>query len=128
MNRRLLIAVCFLSFGVTCFEPNMSTAQEVTHPGLKPFIPTRIDWLSTTLQASLRQDLTLENGFTLGITTPDPGTILIYVRYLPTVNREAMNITIDSVREVIGIVVKSYGWEKWLRIKEDVKLGGKRGQ
>ena len=91
-------------------------------PGLQPYVPTRIDWLTTTLQASLRSDISDENKFVLQITAPDAETILIYVRYLPTVDREAMNREIDSAREVIKITAKSYGWDKWLRIREDIQL------
>ena len=61
-----------------------------------------------------------ESKFFLQITSPNPETILIYVRYLPTVNREVMNTYIDAAREVIKITAKSYGWDKWLKIREDI--------
>ena len=48
-------------------------------------------------------------------------TLLIYVRYLPTVNRQVMNMNIDTARKVISIKAKAHGWTKWLRIKEDIQ-------
>jgi|SRR5215469_11616099 len=91
-------------------------------PGLQPFTPTRIDWLALRLQAALREDETDTTGFQLDIGTDDPETILIYVRHLSDVNREAMNIAIDDARKMIGITAKEYGWERWVKIKEDVQL------
>ena len=103
---------------------SMATAQQGlgNRPGAQPYIPTRIDWLTTTLQASLRSDLTEESRYLIQITSPDSETILIHVRYLPNVNREIMNMNIDSVREVVKITAKSYGWDKWLKIREDVQI------
>jgi hypothetical protein len=94
-----------------------------SHPGLQKHVPTRIDWLTTTLQASLRVEMTEENKFVLNITSPDSETILIHVRHLPNVNREIMNIYIDAARKVIQIVAKKYGWSKWLKVREDVQIG-----
>lgn len=66
-------------------------------------------------------DLTAGLDFSLDITTPDSDTILIYVRYLPSVDRPSMNSTIDTARRVIHITAKGYGWDSWLKIKEDVE-------
>lgn len=100
-------------------------SAQVPSPGNAPYIPTRIDWLTTTLQASLRTDMTTENKFQLEITSPDSETILIYVRYLPDVDRQTMNISIDGARKVIAITVLGYGWTKWLKVKEDIAMIGK---
>lgn len=81
--------------------------RDLSRPGLQPHIPTRIEWLTTVLQASLRSDITEESKFLLQIASPDSETILIYVRYLPNVNREVMNLHIDAAREVIRITSKS---------------------
>jgi hypothetical protein len=48
------------------------------------------------------------------------------VRYLRDVEREVMNTHIDSAREVIKITAKSYGWDKWLKIREDIQLAKER--
>ena len=56
-----------------------------------------------------------EDGFDLQFTNPDSETVLIYVTYLPTVNREVMNMNIDAVKEVINIKAKGYGWQSWVK-------------
>src|SRR3989442_16007138 len=121
MTRAILqTLLVFILFGM-----NSAYAQqaEALRPGLQPYIPTRIDWLTIALQASLRTAMTEENRFTLQITSPDSETILIYVRYLPNVDREVMNMRIDTARKVIQITAKSYGWDSWVKIKEDVQMG-----
>jgi hypothetical protein len=105
--------------------PGSSQQTPATHPGSAPYTPTRIDWLTTTLQANLRSERLEEDGYILQITSPNPETIRIYVRYLPTVNREAMNTGIDAAREVIHITAKSYGWDGWLKVTEDIQIARK---
>jgi hypothetical protein len=117
------LAVAVLSACASVLVYANSQTQKLS-PGLQPFTPTRIDWLTTTLQASLRDEVLDTNGYTLQIANPDPETILIYVRYRASVNREAMNIFIDTAREVIQITAKSYGWENWVKVRENIQLAG----
>ncbi len=119
--RHLLLCIVMAGLITTAFGAS-AQQRDLSRPGLQPHIPTRIDWLTAVLQASLRADMTEESKFVLQITNPDSETILIYVRYLPNVNREVMNMHIDTAREVIRITSKSYGWDKWLKVREDVRL------
>jgi hypothetical protein len=75
----------------------------------------------TSLQASLRQELTKEKNYTLDITASDPETVLIQVRYLPTADRTTMNMAIDAARQVIKIRARTYGWDGWIKINEEVE-------
>lgn len=109
------LIACLLSSGV-------SWAQQTGKPGLLPYTPTRIDWLTTVLQAQLRQDFSGENRFQLLIASPDHETVLIYVRYLPNVNREVMNLAIQGARDVINVTARGYGWSQWVKIREDVEM------
>ena len=113
------VAVALLSGVLAVFV----YAQTQRKPeGLEPYIPTRMDWLGTTLQASLRTEVIDMDGYLLQITSPDPNTVLIYVRYTANVNRAAMNITIDSARKVIDMRVKQYGWQDWVKVREDIQM------
>ena len=94
---------------------------EKNSPGLQPYTPTRIEWLAVTLQAALREDATEEKPFMLNIVVLDSETVLIHVRYLPTVDRKVMNMSIDTARKVIHITASSFGWDDWVKIKEDVE-------
>lgn len=113
-----LVIVLFVVISMLAYSRAQSLKRS---PGAEPFTPTRIDWLTTTLQASLRTD-SGSDGYDLEITSPDPETILIYVRYSPNVNRPAMNTMIDTARKVINITAKGYGWDDWLKIREDIQL------
>jgi hypothetical protein len=115
------LTVAVVSASVSVFVFANAQSQKLS-PGAQPYIPTRIDWLTTALQASLRDDQMQTTGYQLLITSPDPETVLIFVRYLPDVNREVMNMNIDAARQVVQITAKSYGWEKWVKIREDVQL------
>ncbi len=116
----LAVAICLAASTTT------GHAQKRTnHPGAELYTPTRIDWLTILLQASLRQDAVSEDGFILQIANPDSETILIYVRYFPKTDREMMNSAIDTARQVITITAKSYGWDSCLKVKEDVKMTNK---
>jgi hypothetical protein len=118
----MLLRTFVLPLALTLSIAATAHAQQAAHPGLQPFIPTRIDWLVTDLQSSLRTESIGQDGFLLQITEADSETILIYVRYLPTVNREAMNIAIEGARHVININARSRGWLGWLKVKEDVQM------
>ena len=121
MKRLVVLLLLMQSLSLTT---TVALAQQTQpfKPGAERYTPTRIDWLTTVLQASLRADKLQEDGFFLQITSPDSETILIFVICLPTVNRESMNITIEAAREVIKITAKSYGWDKWLKVEEDIRM------
>ena len=127
MGKRIVVSLLLASL---FFSTTAGFAQQKSpkQPGAEPYIPTRIDWLTTVLQASLRTERLQEDGYLLQITSPDSETILIYVRYLPTVNREIMNTGIESAREVIKITANSYGWGKWLKVREDIQMVKTEGE
>ena len=101
---------------------NRNEPQTPNRPGLTPYTPTEIEWLALTMRASLRQDASTDSPYSLDIILMDHETLLIVVRYHPTVNREIMNRTIDTAREVITSTAKSYGWDNWVKIRERVEM------
>lgn len=101
---------------------NRSQQQTTNQPGLTPYTPTAIEWLALTMRAGLRQDVSTEHPYSLDIIPADNETLLIVVRYQPTVNREMMNRIIANAREAITSTAKHYGWEKWVKIRESVEM------
>jgi hypothetical protein len=67
---------------------------------------------------------TPETGFSMQF-IPKTGTdtIIIFVTYLPSVDRKVMNIYIETAKKVISINSKSRGWNSWLKVKEQIELG-----
>jgi hypothetical protein len=122
-SRSTVLGVAFGAF----LSLTLMSAQRTAHPGSEPFTPTRMDWLIVELQACCRIDgLPVEGeGFDLQFTNPDSETVLIYVTYLPTVDRAAMNIAIDSARKIIDMKTKYYGWQDWVKVREDVHMGNR---
>ena len=123
MTRRRLIyfsAIVVLVAGVATVwgQARLSKLE-----GWKPYTPSRLDWLAVDLNASGRIQLTNNNGYLLSyVPIANEDTILIYVKYMRDVNREAMNISIDSARKVIKMKAKSYGWDNWLKVREKIEL------
>ena len=74
------------------------------------------------MRASLRQDARTDYPYSLDIMLVDHETLLIAVRYHPTVNREMMNRAIGTAREAIKRTAESYGWDKWVKIRESVEM------
>jgi hypothetical protein len=89
--------------------------------GAIPYAPTRIEWLCLELNASLAEPLTGGREFSMDFThaDDDPDTLIIYVRYLPTVQRDVMNLAIDGAKNVIEIKKRQRRWT-WLNVREQV--------
>ncbi|MDO8207789.1 MAG: hypothetical protein Q7T38_08220 [Gallionella sp.] len=91
-------------------------------PGLQPYVPNRIEWLALVLNSQLRQDATVDSPFSLSVVNTDHETILIFVCYQPNVDREILNMAVETAREVTQITAKSYGWVKWVKVKERIEM------
>jgi len=103
-----------------------SEHETTNRPGLTPYSPTRIEWLALDVRSQLQQDASADSPFFLSVVHVDHETLLIVVRYLPTVNREMMNSAIDSARKVIITRARSYGWDHWVKIREQVELSSSK--
>jgi hypothetical protein len=68
-------------------------------------------------------DLSDSTGYSLDfVPLSATDTLVIYVRYLPSVNREVMNTSIETARKIISMHAKSHGWSSWLKVSEDVEI------
>ena len=113
--------IALVAFVAGVFVPNAQNRE--MSEGEKPYSPTRLEWLAVNMEAQMRTDVSDRDGYSLDFAAP-PGqnTILIYVRYLPRVEREIMNTRIETAKQVIAIAAKARGWSSWLKIREDVKM------
>jgi hypothetical protein len=90
---------------------------------LRALAPTRLQWLALYMQAAARHEASASEGYTMGFAgLESENTILIHVRYLPSVNREIMNGAIATARTIIEHEAKIEGWTPWLKVREDVKM------
>jgi hypothetical protein len=114
--------VLVLLLGWGCLGILSYAQDQQERPGLAGYTPSRIEWLALAVNSIAHHRLTGENPYTLDVIQADHETLLIHVRYYPTVNRETMNLDIDSTRKVIMIAAKSYGWDNWVKVREHVEL------
>lgn len=110
-----------LSFAGAAMAQAAKEPVKASHPGQARYTPTRMEWLTTTLQAQLRKDMTEGSKFLVQIVARDSETLVLYVRYLADVNKAAMDIQLNADREVIKLTAKAYGWDKWLKVTEDIQ-------
>lgn len=107
---------------ITCLMVFAGQAQPIQE-GMKPYIPTRLEWLPLELNANYMQDINELEGYMLGFVALDTeNTILIVVSYTKQTNRELMNIGIDHARKLVEKEARSRGWDSWLKIREELNL------
>jgi len=112
----LIVAGCLVS---------VSVAEDQTNrPGLVSYTPTRIEWLALKVNSIANRRISTDFPYNLDIIETDHETLLIRVVYYPypSANRQVINLEIDSAREVITSMAKSYGWEKWIKVREEVVM------
>jgi hypothetical protein len=119
MKTLLLVAVVGFAISVSSIS---KAASESDKPGLAPYVPMRIEWLALVTNSIVRQELSAESPFSLGVVEADHETLVIFVLYRPTVNRESLNKAIDNARKIIMKTAKGYGWDKWVKIREKVEM------
>jgi hypothetical protein len=120
INMACLTAVLFLLALATVVA--FAQGRTATLEGSRPYTPTRLEWLAVDLNARMRHDMSAEKEFTMAfVRIEKEDAILIYVDYLPSVNRQRMNQTVDTARQVIAIESKGRGWP-WLKVKERVQM------
>jgi hypothetical protein len=105
-------------------EEIATTEQQPTpsRPGLGTYTPTEGEWLALVTRAGLRREATLDRPYSLDIVLADAQTVQIVVRHAPTIDRETLNTIIQTAREAIRNTARSYGWDKWIKIRETVEM------
>ncbi len=98
------------------------TQQSSSRPGVTPYTPTEGEWLALLMRAGLRREATSDHPYSLDIVLADPQTIQIVVRHASTLDRNKLNKAIESARESIKSTARSYGWDKWVKIRETVEV------
>jgi hypothetical protein len=116
-TKAVLLSVIVFLVGVIA-----ATGQVHQSEGDRPYTPTRREWIALELNANWREDLT-KNDFSMQFAAPryQEDTILIFVNYLPSVNRQIMNGAIEAAKQAIAIEAKGHGWS-WLKVKEQVQM------
>jgi hypothetical protein len=99
----------------------IETQVTPARPGLAPYTPTEGEWLALITRAGLRREASADRPYSLDIVLADPQTLQIVIRHASTMDREQVRKTIEAAREAIRTTAKSYGWDKWVKIRETVE-------
>jgi len=111
----LLTFVAFLTGRVT--------SGNITHPGLAPYTPTKLEWIGLQSWIAVKEDTvdaTTGSGMTIDAVPRAPESIVLTIRYMPNENRAVMNKIIENKKEIIRALAKGAKWDSWLRVEEDV--------
>ncbi len=111
----LLIVVAFLTGRVT--------SGNITHPGMAPYTPTKLEWIELQSWIAVKEDTvdaTTGSGMTIDTIARAPGSIVLTIRYMPNESRAVMNKIIENKKQIIRALAKGAKWDSWLKIEEDV--------
>ncbi|MDF0643484.1 MAG: hypothetical protein P0111_05605 [Nitrospira sp.] len=95
--------------------------QAPKRPGLTPYTPTSIEWLTLTVNAQLQEQPSGDRLFSLHVVEADHETLAVVVRHQPGANRELMTRSIATARQVIMSTAKRHGWDAWVKIQERIE-------
>ena len=90
-----LAAACLLSMICLGVAPAFTAEEQPSKPGLTPYTPTKIEWLTVVVNSLVQRDASSDYPYTLGVATADHETLVIVVRYLSSANRAVMNRDIE---------------------------------
>ena len=83
-------------------------------PGSQSYTPTKLEWFEVYLNAKYSEDRLRAEGKT--------DTVIIWVFYLSSVDREHLNKRLDALRTLVKTAAKYYGWESWIKVTEKLHL------
>ena len=122
MKSYAVIVTMLLVIVLAGFALAQQTDKEVAEGG-KPYIPSRLEWMALEMNANFLIDDYSVNNFSLYIYPLHyQDTIVICVRYSPSVNLKAMNYKIDNARKAFNArYITKMGWT-WLKLNEDIDM------
>jgi len=123
----LVASRIFAAKSVVAQETNPFSAT--MSPGKRPYIPTRMEWLTLYLNVKYSYDFS-EYNFCLSFVNPGdkPETILIWCSYMPMASPRIVNRAVENSREWVKKIAKFYGWGDWVKTEVLVEMTESRNQ
>ena len=121
-----MLGVLFLvgaTFGQAAKKnPANSTPPAITAPGDERYTPTRIEWATLWLQASLGASYSPDSPVSVSfVEGPDGKTIFCLIQYPPDTPAQVVNLSRNSVRKGFAAFVQIHKWD-WLQLTFDESL------
>ena len=118
LNRPMLVLLAFLA---GAFATSFQTRP--VRGGARPYTPTCLEWLALEMEIRSHVELSDSTKFSANfVALQEEDAVLVYVRYLPTVDQSSMKSQIGNLKDEITQRAASRGWSGWLKIREDVKM------
>jgi hypothetical protein len=93
--------------------------------GIKPYTPTRLEWLAVELNVRGSSDyIFIESlGYRIAfVPYINEDTIVLSVLHARNANRKLMNRDVDAARKLFDMAVKNKGWDSWVKLREKVEM------
>ncbi|MDH3898648.1 MAG: hypothetical protein OEV18_14815 [Deltaproteobacteria bacterium] len=92
-------------------------------PGSQSYTPTKLEWFEVYLNAKYSEDRLRAEGYSIEFDIDrKTDTVIIWVFYLSSVDREHLNKRLDALRTLVKTAAKYYGWESWIKVTEKLHL------
>lgn len=91
-------------------------------PGMMPYTPTRLEWLTVDLEASYHQDFSRDTPYSLHYLPKAPNTVLIFAHYTSETPPGTLEIAIDAAKQQVNQDASSHGWSSWVKLEVQKKL------
>ena len=94
--------------------------------GLQPFTPTRIEWLTLTLNATNMFQynfISSINKTQIDVTyrgISAENTIIIMLNHNEGIESEKIGVIMQALRQKVIKLAKSFGWDTWIKVKENI--------
>jgi len=116
--KQIIWGVCALSLLAALAARSNPPVQ----PGMMPYTPTRLEWLTVDLEASYHQDFGRDTPYSLHYLPKAPNTVLIFVHHTSETPAGALETAIDAAKQQVNQDASSHGWSSWVKIEVQRKL------
>ena len=114
MFQRIALAACLL-FSFAAYVKSKPSAE----PGMLPYAPSRLEWLSVVLESTYREPYDKNYQFSLHYVPTQPNTITILVHYSPQTPAFIIDDDVETAKKLVAQEASNLGWTYW--VKTDVR-------
>jgi len=121
---RGIVVICLVVAGfVAAFVTLHShAAPPPIEPGMRPYTPSRLEWLALELEASYRQDFSRDSDYDVHYLAKPPNTILIFVHYRSEAAAGTADYATNTAKQLVTQDASAHGWSSWVKVEVQRKL------
>ena len=116
ITKSRLVVIGLVVIGLICLTYAWAQHQ---NEGDKPYTPTRLEWLAVVLNSGM--SVSFEN-MSMRFVPVSNNTLKLLVSYSPRQDRAYLNIMVNVTKRSALNIAEGYGFDTWLKIKEEIKM------